>query len=170
MLLARSYEHMGENGSAINAYARAEALGNKDAELAGRIGYSADAVTDPLLPGGSEDSAAFGLEGLLDAPEAVKQLITPSSVVFIMARIDDSTPMPLAVAKYPADSWPIAFKLDQSNLMVQDHSDISGESLILSAKISPDGNAASALTGVSSNKITTSKQATGLNLELILDN
>jgi hypothetical protein len=131
LLLAKSYEHLGRNEDAAEAYAKAAALGVTDETLAARLGgNTAGAV------------AAIEIRGHLSYAQSVADQIGPEDVVFITAK-SPGNPMPLAVLRRPASDLPLDFVLSDETSMVKGSGLSTATEVIVTAKVSKSGDALS---------------------------
>ncbi len=137
LLLARSYRHLGRLDEAVDAYAKAAALGQVDAELAAL--NSGENVT------GTSAAQISGNVSL--APEA-RSFVNPTDTVFIFARAVNGSPMPVAVLKRPAAELPIDFSLNDSQAMTADMKLSDVEEVIVTARITRSGDATATLQGL----------------------
>lgn len=132
LLLAQSYEVLGRLDDAAAAYDKATALGMSNDELAARL---ADAS------GGQGHTVE--IRGRVGADPAVRDLIEPDAVVYIIARAGDN-PMPLAVLRRAAGELPFDFVLSDANTMVQGAGLSTARDLTISVKVSNSGDALAA--------------------------
>lgn len=139
MLLAKSYDHLGEPAKAMEAYQKAATLGLTDESFAAQI--SAGATQAPA----SADSV---IRGSVSLSASARQLVQATDTVFIIARDAGGSPMPLAVVKKSAADFPIDFALSDSNSMVAGRGISSADRVIVEAKISASGDALSTKAGL----------------------
>ena len=130
LLLAKSYELLGQDTDASEAYAKAAALGVTDEALAARL------KGDNAAPAG----AAAEIRGHLSYSQAVADRIEPGDVVFITAKAEGN-PMPLAVLKRSAAELPLDFVLSDAASMVKGSGISTANEVIVTAKISKSGDA-----------------------------
>lgn len=135
LLLAKSYEHLGQSAKAIAAYERARALGKSDAELERSL-LSAP-TTSPKLPVPSASGPAIRGRVVL-GPNAAA-LVEPSDIVFIFAKQSLEQRMPIVALRRPAAELPIDFVMTDSDAMVAGTQLANFESLVVTAKISRSG-------------------------------
>lgn len=132
LLLAKSYDHLGEPDNAREAYARAAALGGADPAFEEKL---ASATGVSMIRG----------RVVLD-PDA-RSLVNAGDVVFVLARPPDGSGMPLAVIRRPAADIPFEFALGDAQSMgsvsLSGHDEVE-----LSARISPSGEALDLRPGV----------------------
>jgi cytochrome c-type biogenesis protein CcmH len=128
-LLAKSYEHLGRNEDAAEAYAKATALGVTDEALAARLdGHTAGA------------DAAVEIRGHLSYSQSVADQIGPEDVVFITAKAEGN-PMPLAVLRRSASDLPFDFVLSDEASMVKGSGLSTASEVVVTAKVSKSGDA-----------------------------
>lgn len=129
LLLAKSYDHLGRNADASEAYARAVALGVTDDTLAVRLE-------------GADQSAAAAAEirGRLSYAQSVADQIDPDDVVFITAKTEGN-PMPLAVLRRSASELPFDFVLSDEASMVKGSGISTASDIVVTAKVSKSGDA-----------------------------
>jgi hypothetical protein len=129
LLLAKSYEHLGRNEDAAEAYAKATALGVTDEAMAARLdGHTAG--TD----------AAVEIRGHLSYSQSVADQIGPDDVVFITAKAVGN-PMPLAVLRRTASDLPFDFVLSDEASMVKGSGLSAASEVVVTAKVSKSGDA-----------------------------
>jgi len=142
LLLARSYDHLGRNNEAIDAYERARALGKADAEFElSLLGKSLTENPIAHLPGPA-------LRGRVELSASAAALVEPGDTVFIFAKESAQHRMPVAALRKPATELPIRFVLTDREAMAPDTSLDQFESLVVMAKISKTGNASESSQGL----------------------
>ena len=138
LLAATSYEFLGRPEDARAALRRAQDLGLNDAELEQRL-QASDAGP----------SAAAMIRGTVTlAPEAA-ELVSDTDVVYVIARDVNGPPAPLAVLRRSADELPFEYELSDENAMGAGSALSSAERIMVSAKITPNGDALNAREGLS---------------------
>lgn len=128
LLLAKSYDHLGRSADAATAYEKARVLG----------------AADPAFEGGltrGTAPAATAIHGSVRLTDRASGQVSPDDVVFVIARAADGNPMPLAVLRRNAGELPFDFTLDDSHSMVKDHGISAAGQLLVTARISPTGEA-----------------------------
>lgn len=130
LLLAKSYEHVGRNADASEAYARAAALGLTDEALGTRLASSEATAS----------VATSEIRGSLSYSQAVAGQIGPDDVVFITAK-SHGNPMPLAVLRRSASEVPFDFVLSDETSMVKGSGISAASEIIVTAKVSKSGDA-----------------------------
>jgi cytochrome c-type biogenesis protein CcmH len=94
-----------------------------------------------------------GLRGTVSLSPALKDKVSPDDTVFVFARAVDGPPMPLAVQKARVRDLPLQFELNDSMAMNPAMKLSAFARVIVTARVSKSGTAASAsgdLQGVSS--------------------
>lgn len=137
LLLARSYKFMNRADEAVEAYARAAALGQFDAEL--------DALSGGDIASQPAGSQIFGNVEL--SPDA-RDIVLPTDTVFIFAKAVGGPPAPIAVLQRPASELPIDFLLNDSQSMIAGMNLSSFDEVTVTARITRDGDATVALQGL----------------------
>ena len=130
LLLAKSYDHLGRNADARDAYDKAAALGMTDAALEARL----DSATS------SHSSTSAEIRGHVSVAKAVIGRIDPADTVYVVAKTN-SNPMPLAVLRRSAAELPFDFVLSDENSMVQGGGISSASTVTISARLSKTGDA-----------------------------
>jgi hypothetical protein len=136
LLLARSYKHLNRIDEAVEAYEKAAALGQFDAELA-EFGGSADAP--------AAGARIYGNVSL--SPDAVA-IVQPTDTVFIFAKAVNGPPAPIAVLQCAASDLPIDFLLNDSQSMVAGVKLSNFDEVVVIARITRGGDATVALQGL----------------------
>jgi hypothetical protein len=134
LLLAKSYKHLDRPDDFAMAYQRALELGHSEPDLDDYLaGLSADAREGPVIRGRVtiDDSARDDVDG--------------AATVFIIARASAGSPAPLAVLKTTVQDLPYDFEMSDSNAMIKSMPLSGVDSIVLSAKISPTGEALNTL-------------------------
>jgi hypothetical protein len=134
LLMARSYKYLGRMTEAVHAYQRAVALGQFDADL--------DAVSNNE----ATSSAAVSLiSGNVKLSDNAREIVLPTDTVFIFAKAVNGPPAPIAVLQRQASEFPIDFQLDDSRSMVAGMNLSSFDEVIVTARVTRDGDATIAL-------------------------
>jgi tetratricopeptide (TPR) repeat protein len=157
LLLARSYGHLGRTDEAIDAYNQAVALGQYDAELA--------ALSDDVESPQSVGAQIFGNVKLSEEASAIVQ---PSDTVFIFAKAVDGPAAPLAVLQRAASELPLDFLLNDSQSMIAGVKLSNFDKVVVTARITRDGDATTALQGLEA-KSETILVADNRHLNLIIE-
>jgi len=137
LLLARSYKYLNRMEEAVEAYAHAAELGQFDEEL--------DALSGNEPNSTPTASQIFGNVRL--APEALDTVL-PTDTVFIFAKAINGPPAPIAVLQRTASDLPIDFLLNDSQSMVAGVKLSDFEEVIVTARITRNGDATVALQGL----------------------
>ena len=138
LLLAKSYDHLGDTERAASAYAKATELGLRDAVLDGLS--SSEAVRTP--PGAV-------IRGRVVVAAGAANLYEPTDSVFIVAKpVGDGPGIPLAVIRRKASDLPIEFELSDRDSMVAGNGLSAASQIIVVAKISATGDAMSTRSGL----------------------
>jgi len=139
LLLARSYKHLNRLDEAADAYEKAAALGQFDAELA-ELGGAADAP-----------AAGAGIYGNVKlSPDAVA-FVQPTDTVFIFVKAVGGPPAPIAVLQRAVSELPIDFLLNDSQSMVAGVKLSDFDEVVVTARITRGGDATVALQGLEAN-------------------
>ena len=144
LLLARSYQHLGQAEDASAAYERARALGKTDADFEKSIGSAASTETTPAL------DASPALRGRVSVSTDAAAMIQPGDVVFIFAKESPDQRMPVVAVRKPVGDLPIDFALTDRDVLVAGTSLANFEQLVVNAKISRSGLANETLEGMES--------------------
>jgi hypothetical protein len=136
LLLAKSHKHLGNRENAASAYARAVALGKTDPDLEAFLS-SADNVKSQLS----------GIQGRVTIADDAAAEVDGSATVFVIARAASGSPVPLAVLRTPVSTLPFEFNLHDGQAMVAGNELSSADSVIITAKISANGDALSTVPG-----------------------
>lgn len=141
----------------LNALALAGAAAMQAEERAEALRYWTH--LKELLPEGSPDAAQAealiaraqgktlsvisneSIRGSVTLAPAIASKVTPVDVVFVFARAESGTPMPLAVARASASDWPVAFTLDDSHAMTPEQHLSQFPRVDIVARISHTGSA-----------------------------
>jgi hypothetical protein len=134
LLLARSYKHIDRIDDAVIAYAKAEALGESDPELAT---LSSDQA--------SSDISSAQVLGNLSLSDRARDIVQPTDTVFVFARAAGGSGVPAAVLQRRASELPIDFSLNDSQSMVQGIKLSDFDEVVVTARISRSGDATEAL-------------------------
>ena len=137
LLLARSYKHLNRIDEAVDAYERAAALGQFDAELAELGGDASEAQ--------STGARIYGNVKL--SPDAA-DIVQPTDTVFIFAKAVNGPAAPIAVLQRAASELPIDFLLNDSQAMVADQKLSNFDEVVVTVRITRDGDATVALQGL----------------------
>jgi hypothetical protein len=137
LLLARSYEHLGQVEEAADAYAEASALGALDAKL------EASLVTAISSSGGRAE-----IHGRVSLAAGVIDQVEPTDTVFVFAKAANGSSMPVAALRGPATDLPFEFVLNDRQSMVNIAKLSNFETVVVGARVSRSGNAMQDDTGL----------------------
>ena len=157
LLLAKSYDHLGDTAGAASAYSKATALGFSDAALDG-LSSSEPVQTTPGVV----------IRGRVDVAAGAANLYEPTDTVFIVAKpVGDGPGIPLAVIRRKASELPIEFELSDRESMVAGNGLSEASQIIVVAKISATGDAMSTRSGLeTSSQVISPQDAPFLILQL----
>lgn len=130
-LLAQSYNHLGMNDKAQDAYERAVQLGYDGARLSEKIQKAG--------PGGA--MTELRIAGELMLSESAADAVEKSDTVFVVARAPGSSRLPVAVQRRTAADFPLQFVLSDADVMMAGSSLGDFEQLEISARVSKSGMA-----------------------------
>jgi len=143
LLLAKSYKHVGEREAAIAAYERAVSLGRNDPDL--------DAYISSADSGQSDELKSAGIQGRVTIANELVADVDGSATVFVIAKAAQGSPVPLAVLRTTVSTLPFDFNLHDGQAMVAGNNLSSAETVIVTAKVSADGDAMSTVPGLEIN-------------------
>ena len=132
LLLAKSYVYLQRMDEARHAYARAAELGESDATVAQQVA-------------GDDASSSSGISGSLNLSASAQQLVRPDDIVFIFARPPGQAGAPVAVMRTSAASWPLEFRLTDSQSMMDGVHLSDFEQVVVTARISRRDDTSGAL-------------------------
>ncbi len=157
LLLAKSYDHLGDTASAVSAYSKATALGFSDAGLDGLT------AGEPM-----QTQPGAVIRGRVIVAADAADLYEPTDTVFIVAKpVGDGPGIPLAVIRRKASELPFEFELSDRESMVAGSSLSEVSQIIVVAKISATGDAMSTRSGLEvSSQIISPQDANYLTLQL----
>jgi hypothetical protein len=137
LLLAKSYQHLERIDDARVAYAKAVALGKEDTAFAQLIDVTSasDSFQTP------EVAAPGAIRGEVSMDSEIASRFKPSATVFVVAKAVNGSPMPLAVVRKLVSELPFEFVLDDALAMTAGMTISSAAEVIVTAKISSNGNA-----------------------------
>jgi len=137
LLLARSYQHLNRPEDAANAYAKATALGEHDAEL------------ERIEPTATVNAASsVRITGSLRLSERVASVVQPGDTVFIFVRGVDEVGPPAAVLRKSVSELPVNFELNDTQSIVESIKLSQFDQVFVTARISRSGDASDALQGL----------------------
>jgi len=138
LLLAKSYKYLNRIDEAADAYAKAAALGQYDAELA-KLG---SATGEPSTSSGAQITGNVTL-----SPEAA-DIVLPTDAVFIFAKAVNGPAAPLAVLRLAVADLPSDFLLNDSQSMIAGMKLSNFDEVVVTARITRGGDATTALKGL----------------------
>jgi hypothetical protein len=130
LLLAKSYQHLGQDDEARSAYDKAAALGQTDLAL------SESLAADPIAV-----AEVTEIRGHVSLSETAKAQVKDSDTVFVFAKALHGPQIPLAVVRRPVTDLPFEFALNDSQSMVDGSNLSSVDTVVVTAKISAQGDA-----------------------------
>jgi len=142
LLLAKSHKHLGNRSDAANAYEQAVALGKSDPDLEAYLvsGETAASVDKAQQP-------SSGIQGRVTISDSASADVDGSATVFVIARSAVGSPVPLAVLRTPVSTLPFEFNLHDGQAMVAGNKLSSVDNVIITAKVSANGDALSTVAG-----------------------
>lgn len=142
LLLAKSYQHLGQTEEANSAYERASALGKTDPAFEqSQTGAVTAEVIAPVDTGPA-------LRGQISLSAAAAALVQPGDTVFIFAKETVEDRMPVVAVRKPATELPLRFALTDRDAMIAGTSLSQFEQLVVTAKISRSGLATEVVEGL----------------------
>ena len=142
LLLAKSYQHLGQTEDADAAYQRARSLGKSDPAFEQSQGSVVSAeVAAPVDVGPA-------LRGRISLAPDAAALVEPGDTVFIFAKESKEQRMPVVAVRKPAKELPIQFVLTDRDVMVSGTTLAQFEHLVVTAKISRSGLATEVVEGL----------------------
>lgn len=92
------------------------------------------------LVGGCNGGAGNGVSGTVSLEPGLAARAAPEDTVFLIARLPDGPPMPLAVQRLQVRDLPYSFRLDDSHAMT-DRRISQAEQVVIVARVSKSGMA-----------------------------
>ncbi len=104
----------------------------------------AESIAEAHQLGGSAPAAkaVTALQGTVSLDPKLKEKVSPGDTVFVLARSEHGSKMPLAVVRTTVEKLPFAFTLDDSMAMSAGATISSHAKVVVVARISRSGNAA----------------------------
>ena len=123
---------------------------------------------DAAMPGKSANAAAANasVSGTVTLSAALAKQAQPDDTVFVFARADGGSRMPLAIMRKQVKDLPLTFKLDDSMAMSPANALSTATKVIVGARVSKSGNAMPQPGDLSGQSATVSVGATGLKIEI----
>lgn len=81
------------------------------------------------------------IRGSVALAPAIASQVNPTDIVYVFARAENGTPMPIAVTRAPASDWPVAFTLDDNHAMTPEQHLSQFPRVDIVARISHTGSA-----------------------------
>lgn len=142
VLLARSYLHIDRPAAALAAYEHARALGKTDVNLEAELpGSNLSQATD-------DEIAGLSLSGRVALSPAAAAAVQPGDTLFIFAKESREHRMPVVALRRSVTDLPFDFVLTDKEVMVPGSQLSDYEQLIVTAKISRNGNATDSSLGL----------------------
>ncbi|MBI4985882.1 MAG: hypothetical protein HZC24_11245 [Rhodocyclales bacterium] len=94
----------------------------------------------PAAPAAAE-AATAGIAGTVTLDPALKDKVAPGDTVFVVARAPEGGGPPLAVKRFTAAAFPLAFRLDDGDAMMPGRTLSAAGAALVSARVSKSGNA-----------------------------
>jgi cytochrome c-type biogenesis protein CcmH len=139
-LLAKSYEFLGRPADASKARAhQLPALPADDATNSGAPATGAAATPGGTAASGAVATSDAAVIGEVALAPALKAKATAGATLFIFAKSVDSPGPPVAVFRTTVASWPVKFKLDDSESMLPGRNLSSARRVTVEARISRSG-------------------------------
>lgn len=143
-LAASASMEAGDAGAARAYWARVQAAAPRGSALAAAAERALAA-----LPPQADAGPAVG--GAVHLAPALASRARPGDTLFVYARADDGSRLPLAIVRLDAQRWPVAFRLDDRASMAADRRLSSQARVVIGARLSRSGRATPApgdLTGL----------------------
>jgi len=143
VLLAQSYQFLGNAERAEAAVARAVALGMDAADLRQRVVTTSTPGNAPAARAGDGNVTATVVRGVVDVSDdrLTPLLSQAGSRLFITARAPGGPPMPVAVLAADGASYPFEYTLSDANAMLPGTRLSDYAELAVSARLSRSGSA-----------------------------
>ena len=143
VLLAQSYQFLGNTERAKAAVARAVALGMDEADLRQRVVSTTSTGSNAVARASDGDVTAAVVRGVVDVSDdrLAPLLGQAGSRLFITAREPGGAPMPVAVLAADVAAYPFEYILSDANAMLPGTKLSDFEALAVSARLSQSGSA-----------------------------
>jgi hypothetical protein len=122
------------------AYERAVSLGRSDPDLEA---YLSSASSDQ-----TGEAQFAGIHGRVTIANDLVADVDGSATVFVIAKAAQGSPVPLAVLRTTVSTLPFDFNLHDGQAMVAGNNLSSAETVIVTAKVSADGDAMTTVPGL----------------------
>lgn len=139
LLLARSFDHLGQKKEALAAYEKATSLGQSHPELEKSLSGVSDTENAAANP------ASTGIRGRLSLSPEVAVQVQMTDTIFIFAKESIEQRMPVAALRKSVADLPLEFELSDEQAMVPGTSISDYAQLVVTAKVSRSGNASDTL-------------------------
>jgi tetratricopeptide (TPR) repeat protein len=140
ILLARSYQHLGQSAEALNAYQHARDLDKTDVKLETSLlggSLSGQVSSEQVVT----QTSGPTLRGRVALSPAAAALVQPDDTLFIFAKESREHRMPVVALRKTVSELPFEFALTDKEVMVPGSKLSDYEQLVITAKISRSGNA-----------------------------
>lgn len=121
----------------------------------------------PVPTGNTAAASAPGIAGTVRIDDRLRANLSPDAAVFVVARAAEGPRMPLAIARLRLADLPARFVLDDQAAMNPQLRVSAYASIVVSARVSPSGNAMPAAGDVQSASLRVTNTAQGV--ELLID-
>lgn len=160
----------GDYKGAIELWKRMKAAApadSMDGKLADANIAEANAMLSGKKPAESAPAATNAVVGgVVTLSPKLRAQVSANDTIFVIARATDGTPAPLAVFRYQGNDFPIEFRLDDNLAILPGRKLSDHAEVVVSAKLSKNGNAESAPGDILSRPVKTKLGNTTLALEL----
>lgn len=124
------------------------------------------AAPDAAAPAVAAAAPGAAIVGTVTLAAALRGKVAPGDTVFVFAKAADAAGPPLAVKRFTAAAFPLAFRLDESDAVMPGRSLSGHDEVLLTARISKSGNAAMQPGDISSAAVRVKVGNAGVRLEL----
>lgn len=135
VLLARSYEHLGQHQEALAAHERAKALGKTDPTLEQSLASTGQTTNEFV------ESAGPAIRGRISLSQEAALLVQPEDTVFIFAKGDAMQQMPLLALRKTIADLPLEYALTDAMAMIPGNSLADFDEVVVIARVSRSGRA-----------------------------
>lgn len=133
----------GDFSAALASWQKLAALLPADSPDARIVNANIEEARSKLADGGAQRPAASRpavLSGIVQVDPGLRARIPEGSTLFVFARAADERGPPLAVLRTTTGTWPLRFKLDDSNAMLPDRKLSNFSRVIVEARVSRSGD------------------------------